>query len=119
MGYEGFIALALQSSPLLPKGEDVMGMDVPDCLRDLSQADMWLHVGLLYLSPFRPTFQKLKPMRMTGDMVAEKAVLRATGVFSTLHKTFEDIAFDRVWWARPVVLVDSVRPVVEVDAGLV
>lgn len=56
---QGNVVIALLSGPLPPKGAAISNVRPPNCLEEPGKADLWLHIGLMYFSPFRPTFQHL------------------------------------------------------------
>ena len=85
---EGYIVGALQSMPMPPKEVDLGTVAPPDCVAD-PRAARWAHVGMMYVSPWRPTFQWLTPLENDGEI--EGAVkLECTCDFARFYLSFED-----------------------------
>lgn len=111
---EGGITIALASAPPPPQTADVSEVVPPDCLAAPATASLWLHIGLMYLSPFRPTFQKLL---LAPDQPADggRVLLTAAGSFSGYHTTMEELPKDHWWWVHFCRLVDTVEPLESVN----
>lgn len=74
---------------------------------------VWLHIGLQYLSPFRPTFQAMVPS--SASAVVDGGVsLRATGTFSAWHNQFADFELGQLYWASLFRLWEGEVPIAEV-----
>lgn len=74
---------------------------------------IWLHIGLQYLSPFRPTFQTLVPSSAPA-IVHGGVPLRATNTFSTWHNQFGDWELEQMCWAGLFRLWEGEVPIAEV-----
>ena len=70
----------------------------------------WLHVGLMYLNPYRPTFQHLRPSTHT-PFVANGKALKATSEYTTSYRAFEDYDFSKAWWCTLYQIWNGLGPV--------
>lgn len=113
MLHEGYVVAALQSMPLPLAGVDAGHIVPTHCLEDPGGAPLWLHIGLMYLSPFRPTFHLMQVgEEQTDDH--DMVNLVPTGTFSSFYQTLQDLPLDRCWWVHFLKIVDSARPLTSV-----
>ena len=56
--------------------------------------DLWLHVGLMYLSPYRPTFMRVEPVGDLGECVSHPSRVYVKASIETTGKScfYEDCA---------------------------
>ena len=54
-------------------------------------AELWLHIGLMYFSPYEPTFWVVEVVDNPGETVADdrRVYIKGTDTFSTLYEVFE------------------------------
>lgn len=107
---DGRLFLALQPMPAPEKGVLAPSLAPGSCLSHLQDIELWLHIGMMYLSPYKPTFQKMV-LATSSEHHPPSAHLVGTGEFVSLHPAFEDVRLDCLWWAHLCVLVETVRPV--------
>ena len=110
----GRIVIAFQS-PAFDFGQlYVMAQaDPPDFLRP-APGQLWFHIGLRYLRPYRPTLHALS--RSSARPLVEGGVsLTADWVFSALFAAIAELDRERPWWAQLSAMgerraCDGVRP---------
>eukprot|EP00972_Heterocapsa_arctica_P067809 10011934-Heterocapsa_arctica.AAC.1 len=89
--------------------------DPPDFLRP-APGQLWFHIGLHYLRPYRPTLHALS--RSSARPLVEGGVsLTADWVFSTLFAAIAELDRERPWWAQLFQLWESEEPVTELVPG--
>ena len=90
---------------------------------DLSEKDeLFLHIGLQYGSPFRPTFAILDPCDPTDpldDPSPGYRLLRDTGTWVTATKAANMLHQSHTWHSQPYIVEDSLRPVSKMVPGVV
>lgn len=108
---QGKLVLVLLEA-VVPEGGRSALEDLPD--PDFSEAAGadWLHIGLHYLRPYRPTFQCLVPSAKT-PFVDDGVSLRATGDFVTLHRRLAAVDKNMLVWAGCFRLWESAEPLAD------
>ena len=90
---------------------DLVGayVDVEDVDARLADTatDVWLHVGLLYLKPYRPTFQVVECL--TGSKEG-RAEVSQTGEFLTLTSLAESVSLTESWCVMCWQILDTEEP---------
>ena len=74
-----------------------------------------MHVALLYLSPFRPTYQRMRVLNMSEDI----AHLEATSDFYVEYDAVADFDLRLCWQVTIWELLESVRPLGELNPRFV
>ena len=76
--------------------------------REQFQTDVvWVHIGLQYLKPYRPTFQVLE---VHQELPAQRTQLQQTGFFCTDTELFYHIPLDHQWSVHFHTMVSTVAP---------
>ena len=84
--------------------------------------EIFLHVGMQYGSPFRPTFALMKredPAASDEDVAPQHLLLRATGEFAVAFSIAEGMNQKDSWSVQLYEVEDSLRPVATMTPGLV
>jgi hypothetical protein len=102
---DGLIVVALDLAPVPAGGRAAArALPLPNFLLPGGSGRLWLHIGMHYFKPYRPTFQILQPSAAEPSVPGSIA-LKAQGGFETMFSVFADIdhkslcsmAFFRVW----------------------
>jgi hypothetical protein len=96
---------------LVPNAEDP-----PGALQD--SKEMWLHVGLHYMSPWRPTFRRLQYLRALEE---NKVEVRGSDSYCTTYEVARQLATSGVatWTLSLYELVSSETPIANFDPRIV
>ena len=96
---EGELVLVLQFVPLPASGQDGLQavLDTPPDFTLPGDGQHWLHIGLMYLRPYRPTFQLLTRSERAPS-VQGSVSLDSTGVFETFFPSMGEMNLDRSCW---------------------
>ena len=102
---DGLIVVALDFAPVPAGGRAAAReLPLPDFLLPVGSGRLWLHIGLHYFKPYRPTFQVLHSSAAEPSVPGSIA-LRAQGGFKTMYAVFAEVdhkslcsmAFFRLW----------------------
>lgn len=74
-----------------------------------SQVEVLFHISLMYLSPWRPTLQRIEIMTKTASGDIEG---RATGEWYSLWRAFQTLDFTYTWGLQVYMLLERRSPVV-------
>ena len=85
-----------------------MALTLPDFLQPASNR-LYLHVGLQYYKPYRPTFQALRPSGQP-PLVDGALSLEATGNFLTLHQALNQLDLNLLCYVAWFKLWESNQP---------
>lgn len=82
-------------------------------LADVELHEAWWHIGMQYITPFRPTFMELRRVADLGEMPADmsRVYVASTGKFAVLHKVIEPLGNAAACVAEFWVLEDSRRQI--------
>ena len=69
--------------------------------------ELLLHVGIQYLTPFRPTFREVVA---SGDVNAAAVPIIGTNNYSTIWPTLEKLSLDLAWFARFYMIRETAMP---------
>ena len=113
---DGYIILALTPQSIPEGVRRAEDMVAPDVARD--SETVWQHVGLMYLSPFRPTFHSLVPSE-TGSLVVGGVALAATNEFVSCCRALQHCDAKRAWWSQLFKVWDGKMPLGAFAPGVV
>ena len=103
---DGFFVLAL--TPQSVEGVTARNELAPPSAHECVDT-CWLHVGLMYLSPFRPTFQRME--RSGEEPFADGCVaLTGTGEFISCHRGLRELDKGMAFWVTVYTLWDGPLP---------
>ena len=111
----GFVVGQLTSRP----GRRKRSPDIDDASRFKGRV-VYLHIGLMYLSPFRPTFAVMEALE---DAAADDPVgldhvfLKATGEFLRGHVVCSQMDFAEDWFLQLYLLESNARPIARMIPG--
>ena len=115
---QGFVCLKLQMRRQIQSrtGWSALAED-PDESEHMHTAEAepskWIHIGLQYLKPYRPTFQVLE---LLDQPAPAKARLQQSGVFKTAFQLARDLDLTQSWSVEKWVVISTGAPVVQLDA---
>lgn len=77
--------------------------------------ELWLHIGLHYLSPYEPTFHIVERTADPGEAAPDdrRVYVRSTGEFRRLHEGLAPLRQSSGMWTRWYCLEDADRPVAD------
>lgn len=77
--------------------------------------DLWLHIGLMYLSPYEPVFHIVERIADPGEVAPDprRIYVRSTGVFSRLHRGLLPLRKSSSMWCKWYALEHAERPVAD------
>ena len=82
---------------------------------------MWLHVGLLYLSPFRATFAGMVLAHAEGpdEKAPDRALLHSKPELYRDHEAMALLHLDDGWQVQFYMLENTMAPIARFDPGVV
>jgi hypothetical protein len=109
----GSLVLGLLSVEKPGKGVKVRDLEAPKFIEH-KELVHWYHIGLQYLSPYKPCFHVLiasaKP-----PLMATLIPLRASGTFPSTHQELAELDLDRFWWGALFRIWESRHPLSDVE----
>ena len=115
---EGYIVVLLEgqapdTSALAPStleaAADLLGAETAE-KKWYEQERVWLHIALMYLKPYRPTFQLLQQVQVEAD---GKVQLKQTGKFLTEFDLWFSLSLEQAWTVRYCRMLSTQAPVME------
>ncbi|CAK0908812.1 unnamed protein product, partial [Prorocentrum cordatum] len=76
------------------------------------QGDVWMHIGMMYLSPYRPSWHLVERRRDGEGLVYGPGIpMKATGRYNDFYSPLADLELDhRTWTLRAYQIYESGQP---------
>ena len=77
--------------------------------------DLWLHIGLMYLSPYEPLFHCVERVQDPGEVAADprRVYVKTTGTFARFHQGLLPLRHSSSIWCSWYRLEEAGRPVAD------
>lgn len=113
----GSLIVALLPKDLPPRlrGAEPVEVTQSEILQN-PHAVLWWHIGLMYFSPWRPTFHVLVPPS-AGATGAGCVSLTATAEFASSMPMFASLDLEREWWVCLFEVLESQAPCLDFVPG--